>query len=993
VVEFKDSESVNWSVSNISDTLVRIEARVDTTLSIFPIKLVATDNLISTSLDAILPHGIKSIAFGDSAGVGSDSTYYSNYIGYMAGMNSFNSLGNNGIGLMAGSGTVNAIGCEFIGAFSGQESENISNSVYLGNNSGNQSKNIGATNYIGSNSGMQSTNIYGSNIIGASAGLMSDSLSYTNFIGYGAGNQSDYNFSSNFIGREAGSVATRSSYSNMIGYQSGAYNDSTNYSNFIGFKAGISANYSGASVKNNNIIIGTNITLPPNSENRINIGGILFGMNTHATVTGNSSSAANLSGRIGIGVVSPTAKFHVMAGSVTVPSMKIDSGVLLNTKQKYAIENDGTHLYYTTKDTVRKQLDNNASTGGASYLYSIGSDSVEVSTYIGSGGENLIMGQRDPSFDRYTWFDGEANTFFGSRVTPYAYTASANTGIGSFAGYYLYTGYQNFFGGYGSGSYLTNGNNNTLVGASTGYNPLAESNTDYQITTDSAMVLVGFGATKNNAAKLSNSIAIGAGAQVTTSNQVVLGNTYITATTLRGTVTVPTLKVTTTGYGLNKILASDAAGLLSYVDMPSPGSSYTLPTASATVKGGVKVGAGLFIIGDSLNALSSTGTYNRVPKYGVNGKSLVNSNLFTSGVDTLLVSTNKGSSDGYNIFIGGGGQSITGSGGGPGSRNSYYGAQAGIYTTSGDGNVASGFLALYYNTTGSRNTAIGHGVLFNNITGSGNIAIGDNAGADTKTTSVYNTAPEESIYIGSNTKSSGINNTNEIVIGRNTIGHGSNTTTIGDSASTTKAYINGFIQLPKTGDGTNYTSFEADGTLVMEGNATVFDDIGGDAIALKSSGSHLTENAAEAMMQYSTSATLTDYMYTNVQLSHSWAGTTVYPHIHFMETTSSMPNFLLQYRYQALGGAKTTAWTDIKCNTAALGYSSGTIQQISKTASGLTVTGGHISDVIQFRVIRDVSNSSGLFTGTDPVGAAVDVLSFDVHYEKNTLGSRTESAK
>ncbi|MFZ4705470.1 MAG: hypothetical protein ACOYMF_05625 [Bacteroidales bacterium] len=568
VVEFKDSESVNWSVSDISDTLISIEARVDTSISESPIKLVATDNLVSTALDAALPHGYKSIALGDSAGIGSDSTFYSNYIGYMAGMNVFKGGGNNGIGFLAGAGTTNTIGCDFIGAGSGYESENSSSSLYLGNGAGRSTKNARVTNYIGAVSGEGSNTIEGSNLIGTSSGTLSDSIYYSNFIGYGAGNQADFVRSSNFIGNEAGSGSSRSNYSNMIGYQTGAFNDSTSYSNFIGYKAGYPISYGGAGVKNNNIIIGTNITLPSNSANRLNIGGILFGKNTYATTSGNPSISPTATGSIGIGVVDPIARLHLPAGTNTIAPLKIDSGALVSVKQKWIVENDGEHLYYTTKDTIRRQLDNSSS-GGASYLYSIGTDSVEVSTFAGSGGDNLLMGQPEPEFDRYTWFDGDANSFFGSRTFPYAYTASGNTGIGAFAGYYLYAGNRNFLGGYASGAYLTEGNHNTLVGASTGYNPLAESTTNYQITTDSAMTLIGYGATKNNAARLHNGIAIGANAYVLQSDQVVLGNDSITSTLLKGTVTVPELKVKSEGYGAGKILQSDANGLLSYTSKPN----------------------------------------------------------------------------------------------------------------------------------------------------------------------------------------------------------------------------------------------------------------------------------------------------------------------------------------------------------------------------------------------------------------------------------------
>jgi hypothetical protein len=90
-----------------------------------------------------------------------------------------------------------------------------------------------------------------------------------------------------------------------------------------------------------------------------------------------------------------------------------------------------------------------------------------------------------------------------------------------------------------AGYYNTTGSYDTFVGTLAGWNP----NNDivqYRITTDTNMVLVGYGATKDNAAQLDNSIAIGALAQVTKSNQVVLGNASITETLLRGNVGIGT---------------------------------------------------------------------------------------------------------------------------------------------------------------------------------------------------------------------------------------------------------------------------------------------------------------------------------------------------------------------------------------------------------------------------------------------------------------------
>lgn len=102
-----------------------------------------------------------------------------------------------------------------------------------------------------------------------------------------------------------------------------------------------------------------------------------FGVNTTGTPFGYfqatesgvavRSIAINPSGgNVGIGsaVTAPTAHLEITAGSSTVPQLKIDSGTLLSTTQAGAVENDGTHIYYTaTNAGTRFQLDETAGTG------------------------------------------------------------------------------------------------------------------------------------------------------------------------------------------------------------------------------------------------------------------------------------------------------------------------------------------------------------------------------------------------------------------------------------------------------------------------------------------------------------------------------------------------------------------------------------------------------------------------------------------------------
>lgn len=145
--------------------------------------------------------------------------------------------------------------------------------------------------------------------LGVSAGASATSASNSNFLGNSAGNGATNAGHSNFFGNFAGDGATNASYSNFFGRTAGRQATNASYSNLFGFQAG--RTFTGNNIGANNIIIGTNISLPNAAANSINIGGVLFGTNTYSTTSGDSSITPASGGRIGIGVVAPSATLHI----------------------------------------------------------------------------------------------------------------------------------------------------------------------------------------------------------------------------------------------------------------------------------------------------------------------------------------------------------------------------------------------------------------------------------------------------------------------------------------------------------------------------------------------------------------------------------------------------------------------------------------------------------------------------------------------------------
>ncbi|MEA4935440.1 MAG: hypothetical protein VB102_02240 [Paludibacter sp.] len=115
-----------------------------------------------------------------------------------------------------------------------------------------------------------------------------------------------------------------------------------------------------------------------------------------------------------------------------------------------------------------------------------------------------------------------------------------------------------------------------------------------------------------------------------------------------------------------------------------------------------------------------------------------------------------------------------------GSYNIALGYNALYSNTSGSYNYSIGMNALRSNTTGEDNAVLGRGALYGNTTGSYNIGIGYSAGRYIAGGSTENMTSVNSIFIGRGTKALGNSQTNQIVIGYNAIGNGSNSITIGN---------------------------------------------------------------------------------------------------------------------------------------------------------------------------------------------------------------------
>jgi hypothetical protein len=142
------------------------------------------------------------------------------------------------------------------------------------------------------------------------------------------------------------------------------------------------------------------------------------------------------------------------------------------------------------------------------------------------------------------------------------------------------------------------------------------------------------------------------------------------------------------------------------------------------------------------------------------------------------------------------------------------GQQALQNNTTGDNNVGMGASVLFCNTIGYNNVGVGNSALGNNTVGSNNVAVGVLAGEKIADGTTSNSNSDNSVFLGFQSYPKAVSQTNQIVIGYNAIGNGSNTTVIGNT-STTSAEIKGTLKtngqvLSITAKTTNYSILPSD---------------------------------------------------------------------------------------------------------------------------------------------------------------------------------------
>jgi uncharacterized delta-60 repeat protein len=247
-------------------------------------------------------------------------------------------------------------------------------------------------------------------------------------------------------------------------------------------------------------------------------------------------------------------------------------------------------------------------------------------------------------------------------------------------------------------------------------------------------------------------------------------------------------------------------------------------SGSVTISGSISqvgVGSSNIIIRQAPLTSLTTGTLNVViGSFAGNGLSTGFSNIHIgsgagqsnqTGNNNTFIGKDAGllTSVSDNTFIG----SSAGSSNTTGTTNVFIGKQAGNFNTTANSNTFIGDSTGFYNRIGANNTFVGERAGFENISGSSNTFIGKNSGLQITSGSnnsflgkdaglfiadgsTYLSFASASVFLGTETKANANNETNQIVIGHGAIGNGSNTTTIGNT-STTSTHLKGTLNVTR----------------------------------------------------------------------------------------------------------------------------------------------------------------------------------------------------
>jgi hypothetical protein len=300
---------------------------------------------------------------------------------------------------------------------------------------------------------------------------------------------------------------------------------------------------------------------------------------------------------------------------------------------------------------------------------------------------------------------------------------------------------------------------------------------------------IGTSAPSSGVINITSTGNVGIGIPTPTEKLHVAGNALITGTTFTGNLIV------TGGTGINWISGSTSTDILRITqtgngnalvveDSTNPDSSPFVVDAAGNVAVGSGSASNKFIVSNGTNDVFTVNT--------------VNSTVWARGAGNVSSNT----SFGENAL-----DSNT-----TGTSNTAFGQNALTTVTTGSNNSAFGRAALQ-SSNGNENGGFGISSLIFLSSGNSNVGLGFQSGIYITDGVTQLTNAGSSIFIGANTKALDNNQTNQIVIGHNTTGNGSNSVTLGND-SITKTILQGNVGINTT---TPSEKLQVSGNTIVSG--------------------------------------------------------------------------------------------------------------------------------------------------------------------------------
>ena len=531
----------------------------------------------------------------------------------------------------------------------------------------------------------------------------------------------------------------------------------------IGFSAG---RYYGGSSSNNNsfstgsIFIGANSSPSTfNSTNEIVIGTDTIGNGNNSITLGNTNITKTiLRSGVGIGVAVPTTALHVV-GQLRLASYTTTTSYTGTSVGVLAFDSSGNILTIATPggssgtpggSNTEIQYNNGGAFGGVPTLTYDGTTLRATGSFTGSftgtilSNNGVVSGSSQVDITQTTGYTTFSQSLATTDTTQTLQITSLNTFTASVAG------------------------TNVFTASVAGTNAFTASVAGTNLFTASIAATNTFTASANNSLTQLN---LRTGSYATTGSNTFIGNQNISGSvSVTGSIKIQgsgttLLHVTGSGGDLFSIVDSGSNFPIIATFSSASVNVLTVTTSSVVVSGSLLISASMTSSGDirvyghTVGRGAGFRVENTVLGFEALGRNTTATRNTAMGWYALSGSTNNGS-------------------------NTAVGAVTQRFNTGGSSNSSLGEASLFSLTVGSFNTAMGQSALGSITDGTNNVGVGYYAGDTLGDGATPNTTSDNSVYIGYLAFASQSNGQNEIVIGANNTGNGSNSVTLGNSSIT-----------------------------------------------------------------------------------------------------------------------------------------------------------------------------------------------------------------